>query len=147
MPQGRLKIPNAATKTWHSQIKKILKKKKKNSLPMRLYSVIRKWTWTSLVEQWRRIWLLMQGTWVQSLVQEDSTCQGATKSIHHKHWARMLQLLKPLQLEPVFHSKRGHYNKKPGQCMKTRPHPPQLEKAHTQQWRPGITKNKTSQNV
>ena len=28
---------------------------------------------TSLVVQWLRIRLLMQGTWVQSLVQEDST--------------------------------------------------------------------------
>ena len=25
----------------------------------------------------------MQGTWVQSLVQEDPSCQGATKPVHH----------------------------------------------------------------
>ena len=31
---------------------------------------------TSLVVQWLRIYLSMQGTRVQSLVQEDSTCHG-----------------------------------------------------------------------
>ena len=34
---------------------------------------------TSLVAQGLRICLLMQGTWVQSLVWEDSICCGATK--------------------------------------------------------------------
>ena len=34
---------------------------------------------TSQVAQWIRICLPVQGTWVQSLVQEDSTCLGATK--------------------------------------------------------------------
>ena len=33
---------------------------------------------TSLVAQWLRIRLPMQGTWVQSLVWEDPTCRGAT---------------------------------------------------------------------
>ena len=33
---------------------------------------------TSLVAQWL-IHLPMQGTWVQSLVQEDTTCDGAIK--------------------------------------------------------------------
>ena len=36
------------------------------------------WTWTSLVVQWIRICLPGQGTQVQSLVQEDVTCCGAT---------------------------------------------------------------------
>ena len=36
--------------------------------------------WTSLVSQWLRICLPTQGTWVWSLVQEDSTCCGATKN-------------------------------------------------------------------
>ena len=39
--------------------------------------------WTSLVVQWFRIHLAMQGTWVQSLVQEDPVDLGATKPIHH----------------------------------------------------------------
>jgi len=37
------------------------------------------------VVQWIRICLLMQGTWVQSLVQEDSTCRGATKPVCHNY--------------------------------------------------------------
>ena len=39
-------------------------------------------TWTSLVVQWLRIGLPMQGKWVRSLVQEDPTCYGATKPHH-----------------------------------------------------------------
>ena len=38
---------------------------------------------TSLVEQWLRIRLPMQGTRVQALVQEDPTCHEATKPMHH----------------------------------------------------------------
>ena len=37
---------------------------------------------TSLVVQWLRIHLLMLGTWVQSLVQEDSTCHGVAKTMY-----------------------------------------------------------------
>ena len=33
---------------------------------------------TSLVVQWLRIRLPMQGTWVRALVREDPTCHGAT---------------------------------------------------------------------
>ena len=33
-----------------------------------------------------KIYLSMQGTWVQSLVQEDHTCHGATKLMHHNYW-------------------------------------------------------------
>ena len=33
----------------------------------------------SLVAQWLRICLPMQGTWVRALVWEDPTCRGATK--------------------------------------------------------------------
>ena len=35
--------------------------------------------------QWTRICLLKQGTWVRSLVQEGSTCQGATKPVHKNY--------------------------------------------------------------
>ena len=38
---------------------------------------------TSLVVQWLRIYLPTQGTRVQSLVQEDSTCQRAIKPMYH----------------------------------------------------------------
>ena len=40
---------------------------------------------TSLVVQWLRICLPMQGTWVRSLVWEDPTCHGATKPMHHNY--------------------------------------------------------------
>ena len=40
---------------------------------------------TSLVAQWLRIHLPMQGTWVQALVQEDPTCRGATKPMRHNY--------------------------------------------------------------
>ena len=67
----------------------------------------------SLVTQWLRIHLPMQGTWVQSLAQEDPTCRGATKPVRHNCWAHVLQLLKPVSLEPVLHNKRSHHNEKP----------------------------------
>ena len=80
---------------------------------------------TSLVAQWLRIRLPMQGTRVQSLVQEDPTCRGATKPVHHSYractlepashsyGARMPQLLKPARLDPVLCNKRSHCNEKP----------------------------------
>ena len=40
---------------------------------------------TSLVVQWLRICLTMQGMWVQSLVWKDHTCHGATKPMLHHH--------------------------------------------------------------
>ena len=40
---------------------------------------------TSLVAQWLRIRLPVQGTWVRALVQEDSTCRGATKPMCHNY--------------------------------------------------------------
>ena len=39
----------------------------------------------SLVAQWLRIRLPMQGTQVQALVQEDPTCHGATKPVCHNY--------------------------------------------------------------
>ena len=40
---------------------------------------------TSLVAQWLRICLPMQGTRVRSLVREDPTCRGATKPLCHNY--------------------------------------------------------------
>ena len=40
---------------------------------------------TSLVGQWLRVHLPMQGTRVQALVQEDPTCHGATKPVCHNY--------------------------------------------------------------
>ena len=55
---------------------------------------------TFLVVQWLRICLPMQGIWVQSLVQEDPTCCGATKPVgpqllNLSFTAHVPQLLKP----------------------------------------------------
>ena len=42
-------------------------------------------TGASLVVQWLRIHLTMQGTWVRALVWEDPTCHGATKPTYHNY--------------------------------------------------------------
>ena len=85
-------------------------------------------TRASLVAQWLRIRLPMQGTRVRALVQEDPTCRGATKSVRHNYWAcalepvshnywaRVPQLLKPTRLEPVLWNERSHCNEKPAHC-------------------------------
>ena len=39
----------------------------------------------SLVAQWLRICLLMQGTRVRGLVWEDPTCHGATRPVSHNY--------------------------------------------------------------
>ena len=39
----------------------------------------------SLVTQWLRICLLIQGTQVRTLVWEDLTCHGATKPVSHNY--------------------------------------------------------------
>ena len=49
--------------------------------------------WASLVAQWLRIRLPMQGTWVQALVQEDPTCHGATKCMRHNYQACTLEFV------------------------------------------------------
>ena len=78
-------------------------------------------TGTSLVAQWLRICLPMQGTRVQALVQEDPTCRRATKPVSHSYWACVPQLLKLVCLEPMLHNKRSHPNEKPAHCNKEQP--------------------------
>ena len=46
---------------------------------------LKKLTGTSLVAQWLRIRLPMQGTQVRALVREDPTCHGATKPVRHNY--------------------------------------------------------------
>ena len=60
---------------------------------------------TSIMVQWLRICLPMQGTWVPSLVLEDSTCYRATKS----NWT-------PCALEPMLCNKRNRHSEKPTPC-------------------------------
>ena len=49
------------------------------------------WCGASLVAQWLRICLPMQGTRVRALVREDPTCRRATKPMHHNYWACALE--------------------------------------------------------
>ena len=41
----------------------------------------------SLVAQWLGVCLLVQGTWVRTLVWEDPTCRGAAGPVSHNCWA------------------------------------------------------------
>ena len=98
----------------------------------------------SLVVQGIGIRLPMQGTQLQSLVSEDPTCRGATKPVRHNYWAwalepvshnywaHVLQLLKPVCLEPVLH-KRSHLKMKPTRCNEDpkQPHTHARTHAHT----------------
>ena len=80
---------------------------------------------TSLVAQWLRIRLPIQGTQVRALVRQDPTCRGAAKPmrrnywvcalepVSHNYWAHVPELLKPACLEPVLCNKRSHCNEKP----------------------------------
>ena len=91
---------------------------------------------TYLVVQWLRIWLPVQGTRVQTLVQGDPTYLRATNPMHHNYgastpeplscncWVCMLQLLKPACLESVLRNKRSNHEKPPSL---------QLEKVWAQQ--------------
>ena len=39
----------------------------------------------SLVAQWLRVCLPMQGTWVRALVWEDPACRGAARPVSHNY--------------------------------------------------------------
>ena len=54
-----------------------------------------------LVIQWMGVHLPRKGIRVGSLVREDSTCHRAAMPVCHNCWAQVLQLLKPVHLEPV----------------------------------------------
>ena len=71
----------------------------------------------------------MQGTWVQSLIWEDPTCQEATKPEYHNYWAYALQQEKPPQWETCAPQLEGTSTS------------PQIEKACVLQQRPGMAKN------
>ena len=102
----------------------------------------------SVVTQWLRICLPMQGTWIWFLIQEEPSCCRANTPICHNYWA---QALEPLSCnywslcapEPVLCSKRSHHNGQPVHGNEESPPPPpmQLEKACTQQ-RPSVAESK-----
>ena len=56
--------------------------------------------WASLVAQWLRVRLPMQGTWVRALVWEDPTCHGATRPVSHNYWACASGACAPQQERP-----------------------------------------------
>ena len=84
-----------------------------------IFLLFKKLFWASLVVQWLRMPLPMQGTWVRALVQEDPTCCRAAKPVYYSYLAcaqspqaatagpPCLQLWKPACLEPMIH-KRSH---------------------------------------
>ena len=111
--------------------------------------------WNSLMVQRMRIRLPMLGTQVWSLVWEDPTGHGATVFMHHNYWSlctlkptrrnswfHVLQLLKPVYLEPVLSKQEKPPREAWAPQWRVVPHSPQLEKAHAQQWRPSTAKNK-----
>ena len=63
----------------------------------------------SLVVQWLRIFLSMQGTQVWCLVLKDPTCHEALKLLHHNYWS-------PCTQDPMLHNKRSHCSEKPMHC-------------------------------
>ena len=93
----------------------------------------------------------MQETWVQSLIQEDPTWQGAAKPMSHSYWTcalkprnhnywdHVLQLLKPVHLERVLCNNRSHRNERPGTTREEPPLTAAREKS-SQKWRPGTAK-------
>ena len=93
---------------------------------------------TYLVAQWLRNHQPMQGTQVWSLVQEDSTCCGATKPVYCNYWPCVLS---PHTPEPVLHERSRNNEKSPHRNESSSPllH---LEKACAQQRRPSTAKNK-----
>ena len=107
----------------------------------------------SLVVQWIRICLPMQGTQVGSWVQEDSACIGATKPEHHNY--RTKTCTATCTLEPTSHNhwspgarslssaaREASTMRSPCTTKKRNPRSLQLEKAHTKQWRPHAAEKK-----
>ena len=79
------------------------------------YNLIRKrCRGTSLVVQWLRICLPVKGTWVQSLVGEDSTHRGAIKPVCCNH-------CNPHVLDLALCTKRSHSSEKPVHHKQNRP--------------------------
>ena len=94
---------------------------------------------TSLVVQWLRIDIAMQGTWVGSLVQEDSTCCGMTKPLHHNYWSPMLRACAPQERPLQWEAHTLQLESGPTPAPH---HPLQLEKVHAKQQRSSAAKSK-----
>ena len=68
-------------KVWKSMIKKPAQGPFSRNNPTNNVHLKKRKRRTSLLAQWLRICLPMQGIWVRSLVWENPTCQGATKQL------------------------------------------------------------------
>ena len=84
----------------------------------------------SLMVQWLKSYLAMQRTLVWSLVREDPISCEVTKSVCHNYWVHALQKGKPPQWETC-----ALQLERSSSAL-------QLEKAHVQQQRPSVAKNK-----
>ena len=87
---------------------------------VRMTTIKKSKTRTSLVAQWMRICLPTQETQVGSLVWEDFTCCRATKPC--------TTTPEPAHREPLLH-KRRHHSEKPEHCNRVALHSPQPEKS------------------
>ena len=85
----------------------------------------------SLVVQWLRVCLPMQGTRVRALVWEDPTCRGATRPVSHSYWACASGACAPQQERPRQWGPR---------TAMSGPRSPQLEEALAQKRRPNTAK-------
>ena len=70
---------------------------------------------TSPVIWWLGVCLPMQGTWVESLVLEDSIDQGAAEPVCHSYWSLRA-------LGPMLRSNRSHWDEKPPHCSWRKAH-------------------------
>ena len=68
----------------------------------------------------------MQGTWVQSLAWEDSTCHRATKPMYHNYWAPSLRAHKLKLLSPSPTTTEAHASQQ-GKPLQWEVHALQLE--------------------
>ena len=75
----------------------------------------------------------MQETWVRFLVQEDLTCDGAAKPMHHKYW--------PCALEPRATTTETHKSRA---CAPQEEKPQQWEAAPATREQPPLTATEKS---
>ena len=76
---------HAATKSLRAQLRDLTLQLRPSTIKINKFFLKKTILGTSLVVQWLRIRLPMQGTRVRALVQEDPTCHGAAKPVHHNY--------------------------------------------------------------
>ena len=81
-----------------------------------------------------RTHLPMQETRIQSLIQEDPTCPGATKPVRHNYWACALEPTSHNHwsrhtLQPALEEKPPQWEARTRQATRQEPHSPQREKS------------------